>query len=150
MEKFEETELVVEYQDQCLATESQLLEKITLHYSDGSVQELDPRLLHAILGMATEAGEMLDQLKKSLFYMRKLDRTNLLEEIGDHDWYESLGLAALKSNRREVFKMNVKKLQEIRYKKKKFTQEEALNRNLEAERKSLDESAQRAEANDGK
>ena len=48
------------------------------------------RTLHAVAGIVTEAGELQDALKKHLFYGRPLDRTNLIEELGDLMWYVAL------------------------------------------------------------
>ncbi len=39
------------------------------------------------MGASTEAAEILDQLKKHIYYGRDLDRTNLFEETGDLFWY---------------------------------------------------------------
>src|ERR1700677_3795449 len=38
------------------------------------------RLLHVGMGLCTEAGEFVDQLKRHIFYGRPIDRTNLIEE----------------------------------------------------------------------
>jgi len=48
-------------------------------------EELD--LEHSIIGLSTEAGELLDALKKHKYYGRPLDVQNLKEEIGDCLWY---------------------------------------------------------------
>ena len=45
---------------------------------------------HATLGMAGESGEIVDLLKKVYAYGKPLDRTKLLEEIGDLMWYVNL------------------------------------------------------------
>ena len=45
------------------------------------------RILHAAMGVSTEAGEVLDAVKKHVFYGKKLDETNLFEEVGDIFWY---------------------------------------------------------------
>lgn len=150
MEKFEETDYCEEYQNQCLETESTILEKIVLHPTDPEAPliNVDPRFMHAAMGLVTEAAELMDAVKKFMFYGKKLDRTNLLEEAGDCAWYLSILLSALKSNYREVMKMNIRKLQEKRYKTGKFTTEEALNRDLTNERKVLEESEQAADRND--
>ena len=39
--------------------------------------------LHGAIGLATEAGELLDNAKKFMVYGRKIDRENALEEVGD-------------------------------------------------------------------
>jgi len=50
----------------------------------------DERLLHAAIGMVTEVGELLDAIKKHIFYGKQLDRVNMQEEIGDLCWYVAL------------------------------------------------------------
>lgn len=47
-------------------------------------------LAHAIIGITTEASELLDAYKKSRFYGRDLNITNLKEEISDIMYYLSL------------------------------------------------------------
>jgi len=44
-------------------------------------------LLHAALGIAGEAGEIVDAVKKHWVYGKALDRENLIEEIGDLLFY---------------------------------------------------------------
>jgi NTP pyrophosphatase (non-canonical NTP hydrolase) len=53
------------------------------------------RLLHALLGINTENGELQDNLKKALFYGKDLDFNNLKEELGDLLWYIALACDAL-------------------------------------------------------
>lgn len=43
--------------------------------------------LHMAIGLCTEAGELLDAYKKSIFYGRELNKQNVKEEIGDIIWY---------------------------------------------------------------
>ena len=52
-----------------------------------SFQNVNPRILHGAIGCVTESGELLDSVKKSLFYNRKLDMVNVEEEIGDMLWH---------------------------------------------------------------
>ena len=51
--------------------------------------EVDPMQKLALygLGVAGEAGEVADEVKKILFHDKPLDRTKLLTEIGDVLWY---------------------------------------------------------------
>lgn len=44
-------------------------------------------LLHMLIGLTTESGELLDAYKKHKFYGRELDIQNLKEECGDIAWY---------------------------------------------------------------
>lgn len=42
---------------------------------------------HALMGMVTEAGEVVDIAKRKFAYGKPVDTVNLLEEIGDYLWY---------------------------------------------------------------
>ena len=97
-------------------------------------QSLD--LLHASMGLVTEAGEFQDMLKKHLYYGKELDTVNLKEEIGDVLWYCAIALKALGTNFESVMKTNIEKLQ-ARY-PEKFTEYHAKNRNLNKEREILE------------
>jgi NTP pyrophosphatase (non-canonical NTP hydrolase) len=94
------------------------------------------RLLHAGIGMATEAAEFIDPIKKFLFYNKPIDKTNLKEEIGDLLWYVAIACSALGTTVEEEMERNITKLAK-RY-PEKFTSEAAINRDLEAERKVLE------------
>lgn len=82
----------IEFQKECLRTE-----KTPEYYNVGlgltSVSAA--RLDHASRGMITEAGEMMDMLKKHFAYGKPFDRVNLLEELGDWMWYVSLATDSL-------------------------------------------------------
>lgn len=93
-------------------------------------------LLHAGMGLVTEAGEFMDALKKRLIYGKPIDRVNLIEEIGDIAWYCAVALRTLDSNFGEAFARNIAKLRK-RF-PDNFTQAAALTRNLDAERKALE------------
>lgn len=95
------------------------------------------RLFHAAMGMDTEQGEFMDMLKKHILYGKPLDEVNLKEELGDLLWYIALALDELGADFESIFETNIKKLR-ARY-PNKFTEADALNRNLEAERKILEE-----------
>lgn len=44
------------------------------------------RILNGVMGMAGEAGECVDHLKKSMFQGHELDREKLKKELGDVMW----------------------------------------------------------------
>lgn len=44
-------------------------------------------LLHAALGVTTEAGELGDAIKKYAIYQKPLDRENVVEELADLRFY---------------------------------------------------------------
>jgi len=71
---------------------------------------VDARILHAILGIVTEAGELADALKKVMFYGREMDGWKFIEELGDGRWYEELLCDALNTDMEEVKEMNIRKL----------------------------------------
>jgi len=96
------------------------------------------RLIHATLGMVTEAAELADMLKKHLFYGRPLDMVNAAEEVGDNLWYVGLAIDVLHTTMNDILTMNHEKLR-LRY-PEKFTEFHAENRNLTAERVLLEDS----------
>ncbi|WP_127715943.1 nucleoside triphosphate pyrophosphohydrolase family protein [Halobacteriovorax sp. HLS] len=95
------------------------------------------RLLHAGIGLSTESGEFLDALKKHIFYGKELDRVNLAEEVGDLFWYIAIVADELGLDLEDVMDKNIAKLK-ARY-GEKFSEEKAENRDLETERKILDQ-----------
>ncbi len=94
------------------------------------------KLLHALMGICTESGELMDAIKKHLMYGKPIDFTNLKEEAGDIEWYIALLLGLLGTDHTEIFTINIEKLR-LRY-PNKFTEFDALNRDLPAERKILE------------
>ena len=95
------------------------------------------RLEHAAFGLCTESGEFMDALKKHIFYGNDLDEVNLAEELGDLLWYVALACNALEINLDDVMSTNINKLT-TRY-PNKFTSDKALHRDLDAERKILED-----------
>ena len=91
-----------------------------------------PRVFHSIVGIATEAVELLEALGDENF-----DRINFLEELGDLNWYEAIGIDAVSGDFDEVLETNIAKLRK-RY-ADKFSEEAANNRDLDAEREVLKE-----------
>jgi len=93
-------------------------------------------IVHAVIGISTEAGELLDPIKKNMFYGKPLDLVNLDEEIGDVMWYVGIYLHHRGISLESVLAKNNAKLR-ARY-PEKFTNELAENRDLELERKILE------------
>lgn len=94
--------------------------------------------IHAILGVASEAGELLQVLRYALAG-RTFDQTNALEEAGDVMWYLNLLAGATGSNFEKIQRANISKLR-ARF-PNKFTEFDANNRNLKNEREVLEKSA---------
>lgn len=54
------------------------------------LQEMTPEqahLLHMAVGIAGEAGELLDAIKKHVIYQKPLDIEHVMEELGDIEFY---------------------------------------------------------------
>lgn len=47
-------------------------------------------LQHAAMGMITEAGELIDAVKRQMIYGKDIDAVNLKEEVGDCLWYANV------------------------------------------------------------
>lgn len=133
--------------------DSKTYQKQALRTNNGDYTQISPRLqgyelkrghtekmvnlLHASMGLSTEAAEFTDALKKHIFYGKELDEVNLKEEIGDILWYAAIALEALGSDFESVMQTNIDKLS-ARY-PDKFTEELAENRDLDTERKILED-----------
>ena len=86
----------------------------------------DFRLMHASMGLSGEAGELIDTIKKHIFYNKPLDVKNIKEEAGDILWYIAIILDQVDSSFDEVMKLNQDKL-EARY-PSGFTEQAAKDR----------------------
>lgn len=93
------------------------------------------RLLHGMIGIVTEAGELQDMVKKNLIYSKPLDVTNVMEECFDVMWYISLCLDAAGFTMEEAMERGIAKLK-VRY-PTGFTEEAAQTRKLDQERQAL-------------
>lgn len=61
----------------------------------GAENGVNFRIEHATLGFITEAGELVDVVKKKEIYGKSLDIVNIGEEIGDMMWYVAIAADAL-------------------------------------------------------
>lgn len=93
-------------------------------------------LLHAAMGMVTEAGELMDMLKKHVFANKPLDLVNAGEELGDSMWYIAKGVDSIRALMSEVMQQNIDKLR-IRF-PDKFSEHHSLNRDVTVERTFLE------------
>jgi len=100
------------------------------------VTTFDPRIFHSIVGLTTESVELLEALSQPEF-----DKVNFIEELGDLNWYQAIGIDAVDSSFASVMETNINKLSKsdkARY-KDGFSADEANNRDLDAEREVLEE-----------
>ena len=95
--------------------------------------EINPRVFHSILGIATESTELLEALD---FSGQKMDNVNILEECFDIDWYQFILVDALDGDLQQIWDTGIAKLRK-RY-PEKFTSENAINRDVDAEREILE------------
>jgi NTP pyrophosphatase (non-canonical NTP hydrolase) len=127
-EQQDEIPLLVKYREAVKRTESP------------NFCEIDPRIIHAALGIGTEAGELQDVVKKTLFYGQELNMVNAFEEIGDLLWYVMLLCIACDWSLEQIIDANIEKLR-LRY-PKQFAELEARQRNISAEQASLEKAVE--------
>ena len=101
-------------------------------FKHANVSNENIRLLHAGLGLLTEAEEFLQPVLKSILEGVDLDKTNLKEELGDSQWYGAIACDALGTTFEAEQERNIAKLT-ARY-PEKFTEDKAINRDLATER----------------
>ena len=88
-------------------------------------------LLHMAVGVVGEAGELIDAVKKHVVYNKELDRENVVEELGDLEFYLEGVRQNLDITREETLEHNMDKLltsEKARYKLGKYTDKQAQNR----------------------
>jgi hypothetical protein len=104
--------------------------------ADLDPRAIDPDILHAALGLYTEATEMLE----AIFLTMKgasFDKVNMAEELGDSEWYAAMMYRALEETPENVKQVNIDKLRH-RY-PDKFTSMNAISRDLGKEREILED-----------
>lgn len=84
-------------------------------------------LLHMALGVAGEAGEIVDAVKKAAIYQKPLDRANVKEEIGDVLFYLQGICNALNLSFDSCISDNIEKLQK-RYHTGSYSDQQAQER----------------------
>jgi len=89
------------------------------------------QLLHALLGVISEAGEMVEAFRRTHDEENDAVRVNCIEEGGDMIWYVTRWLKTSGSSVEDASQRVVAKLK-TRY-PDKFTEQAALNRDLDAE-----------------
>ncbi len=67
-------------------------------------------LLHAAIGIAGEAGELLDAVRKHVFDGEPLDRENVIEELGDLEFYMMAAMMNVGVLRPHLQELNMTKL----------------------------------------
>lgn len=94
------------------------------------LQEMSPEqadVLHMAVGVSGEAGELLDAIKKWVIYQKPLDRENVVEELGDLEFYMEGLRQRLGITRQECISANIEKLGK-RYAGLQYTNQAAIQR----------------------
>ena len=104
----------------------------------GSLDHFDQNItdvIHAALGIMSEAGEIVSEILAASVEGRQLDLINLREEAGDVLWYQSLLLRSIGCDFDTCAEVNINKLR-ARY-PDQFTEDKAVNRNIDQEQEVL-------------
>ena len=94
------------------------------------INDLTPKkadLLHMAVGVSGEAGELLDAVKKAVIYNKEMDLENIIEELGDLEFYMSKIRQIVGITREEILQRNIDKLS-VRYAKGKYSNGQAQER----------------------
>ena len=70
----------------------------------------DAHIMHMAIGVSGEAGELLDAIKKPVIYRKPIDRENVIEELGDLEFYMEGLRQGLGITREETLEANIAKL----------------------------------------
>ena len=105
---------------------------VASHIKDGedirvAIRAIDCHYLHMLIGLSGEVGELQDAFKKHIMYDKPLDIVNVIEELGDIEFYlaglrQSLGVTKV-----EILTANINKL-EKRYSLGKYSNTQAQER----------------------
>jgi NTP pyrophosphatase (non-canonical NTP hydrolase) len=77
---------------------------------DFAIPEKEIMLVWYALGLAGEAGEVADHIKKGVFHQHGIDLEKLKKEIGDTLWYTAALCTMLDLNMSEIMQANIEKL----------------------------------------
>lgn len=96
----------------------------------------DAHALHMAVGISGEAGELLDAVKKATIYRKPIDRENVIEEMGDLEFYMEGLRQGLDITREEVLAHNIAKLSK-RYSSGSYSDKHAQERADKANERSF-------------
>lgn len=125
-----------DYVEQAARTDAPLTAELLHRLTNPQTVEL----LHAAMGMVTEAGELMDMLKKHIYANKPHDLVNAGEELGDELWYVAKALRAIQMTMADCQTMNINKLR-LRF-PDKFSEDKSLGRDVVAERQLLEEATE--------
>ena len=85
-------------------------------------------LMHMDVGISGESGELLDAIKKVVIYGKPIDRKNVVEELGDLEFYMEGLRQGLNITREETLDANKLKLLGKRYASGSYSDQQAQDR----------------------
>lgn len=91
-----------EYQD--------LVGRTLIDRPDFTLTDDDVMLIWHATGLAGEAGEVSDMIKKGIFHQHGLDREKLIKELGDVLWYVAALATKLDASLGDIMQANITKL----------------------------------------
>lgn len=92
-----------------------------------SLSPLGVHIWHMASCIPSEGGELFDAIKKSIIYGKPPDYENIIEELGDLEFYMEGLRQALHISREECLQANINKLGK-RYKNHEYTDKQAQER----------------------
>lgn len=125
----------VELMDKALAeqhTEDAHAQMVTKLQKSGEaiLEKLTPLMaatIHMAMGAGSEAGELADAIKRWAIYGKDIDRTNVVEELGDIEFFLEGIRQNLEITREETLHANMLKLG-VRYEGHNYSDEQAIGR----------------------
>ena len=84
-------------------------------------------LIHMTMGLCGETGELLDAIKKNVIYNKTLDIDNVIEELGDIEFYLEGLRQGLSLKRQDTLVANIAKLS-VRYEGLQYSDKAAQER----------------------
>lgn len=96
------------------------------------LEETDAHMIHMIMGVSGEVGELLDAIKKTVIYGKPIDMDHVIEEMGDIEFYLEGLRQGLGLDRDDILKKNIDKLS-TRYSSGSYSDKEAKSRADKAE-----------------
>lgn len=82
-----------------------LIDKPDARYTDHEIM-----MVWNAIGLAGEAGEVADHIKKGVFHQHGIDRDKLVKELGDVLWYVAALCTTLGVSLSDVMEQNITKL----------------------------------------
>lgn len=104
--------------------------KVLVKPGQAIINELTPDSAHALhmaVGISGEAGELLDAIKKQALYCKPPDITNIIEELGDLEFYMQGMRQLYNVTREQTLEANINKLS-VRYKNFVYSNQQAQDR----------------------